>query len=235
MSIELRTNELVRVLKDAQLFAHGDNTIPVINAVHLESRDKELIAVGTDRFVLGVSKTELDEITAPFTAALPLRQVKTILQLAGSCKQAVSKVTLDADEKTVRVAFSSGETLTLPAELETGAHRGWLKLLDSTPDDTPSKAMLLNPALLAKFSRVTGGGQARARLHFFGMAKPIRVTIGDSFVGMVMPCRMPDDASADWSTPDWVKPPPPPAAVEKPAAKKAATPKRTRTPAKKAS
>lgn len=234
MSIELMTNELVRVLKDAQLFAHGDNAIPVINAVHLESRDKELIAVGTDRFVLGVSKTELDEITAPFAAALPLRQVKTILQLAGSCKQAFSKVTIDADENVVRVAFSSGETLTLPAELETGAHRGWLKLLDSTPDDTPSKAMLLNPALLAKFSRVTGGGQARARLHFFGMAKPIRVTIGDSFVGMVMPARMPDDASVDWEAPDWVKPPPPPV-VEKAAPKKAATKPRAKRPVKVAS
>lgn len=210
MSVQLMTNELVRVLKDATLFAHGDNNIPIINAVHLELRGEELIAVGTDRFVLGASKTEVEEDSAgPFVAALSLRQVKTIVQLAGSCKQAFSKVALDATDKEIRVAFTSGETLTIPAELETGAHRNWLKLLESTPDNDPSKAMDLNPQLLAKFARVSGGRSARMRLHFFGYAKPIRVSIGDGFVGLVMPVRMPDDVSMEWTTPEWAKNPEP--------------------------
>jgi len=226
VSIQLMTNELVRILKDASLFASNNNTIPVINAVHLESRDQELIAVGTDRFVLGVSKTEVEESTGPFGVALPLRQVKTIIQLAAAGNQAFSKVALDANEKSVRVAFSSGETFTLPNDLEFGAHKKWIQLLESSPDDGPSKAMDLNPQLLAKFARVSGCSAARMRLHFSGHIRPIRVSIGDAFVGMVMPMRIPDDASMDWAVPEWVKPP----VVEV-----APKPKRTRAAAKKAS
>lgn len=228
MTIKLQTNELVRVLKEASLFAHSDNMIPIINAVHMEARGTELVAVATDRFTLGASKTELDE-PGEFLAALSLRQVKTITQLAGAGKQCFSTVAVDADDKTVRVSFSSGETLTLPTEIERGAHRAWLKLLDTEPDNGPSKAMDINPQLIAKFARLQGSRASRMRMHFFGHAKPIRITVGDDFVGLVMPVRMPDDMSMDWAVPGWAREPAKPKATRKPRAKKPAT---RRTPAK---
>lgn len=220
MTIKLQTNELVRVLKEAALFAHSSPDIPVINAVHVEARGGELVAVATDRFTLGASKTELDE-PGEFLAVLSLRQVKTITQLAGSGKQCFSTVAIDADDKQVRVAFSSGETLTLPAEVERGAHTAWLKLLESAPDCDPSKAMDINPQLVAKFARLQGSRASRMRMHFFGHAKPIRVSVGDSFVGLVMPIRMPDEVSMDWSAPEWLREPAKPARpARKPRAKK---------------
>ncbi|AOT25802.1 DNA polymerase III sliding clamp [Mycobacterium phage Tortellini] len=230
MTIKLQTNELVRILKEAALFAQTAPDIPVINAVHMEARGRELIAIGTDRFTLGASKTELDE-PGEFLAALSLRQVKTITQLAGSGKQCFSTVAVDADDKQVRVAFSSGETLTLPAEVERGPHTAWLKLLDSVPESGPSKAMDVNPQLLAKFARLQGSRASRMRLHFFGHTKPIKVSVGDSFVGLVMPIRMPDEVSMDWATPEWLREPekPAPKPARKPRAKKPAT---KRTPAK---
>lgn len=217
MTITLQTNELVRILKEAALFAHSSPDIPVINAVHVEARGGDLVAVATDRFVLGASKTELDE-PGQFLAVLPLRQVKTITQLAGAGKQCFSTVAIDADDKQVRVAFSSGETLTLANELEAGAHRAWMGLLKSSASDEPSKAMDLNPQLVAKFARVSGA--TRMRMHFFGHAKPIRVSVGDSFVGLVMPVRMPDDVSMDWSVPEWTDPPELKKAPAKPRARK---------------
>lgn len=228
MTITLQTNELVRILKEAALFARTVPDIPVINAVHLEARGRELVAVATDRFVLGASKTELDE-PGEFLAALTLRQVKTITQVAGSGRQCFSTVEIAADDKQVRVAFSSGETLTLPAEVDRGEHRGWLTLLDTVPDSEPSKAMDINPQLMAKFARVQG--ESRMRMHFFGHTKPIRISVGDSFVGLIMPARMPDDVSMDWVAPEWVrkpeKKPVAPARVKprarKPAAKKVAS------------
>lgn len=223
MTIKLQTNELVRILKEAALFAHNDRIIPVINAVHLEARGRELVAVATDRFVLGASKTELDE-PGDFLAALSLRQVKSITQLAGAGRQCFSSVAVDADDKTVRVAFSSGETLTLPAEIERGAHHGWLKLLRSEPDQPPSKAMDLNPQLVAKFASLQGGRAARMRMHFCGHTKAIRVAVGDTFVGLVMPVRMPDEVSMDWVAPQWVSEPEPTRPARKTRAKKAATP-----------
>ncbi|MEX3644492.1 hypothetical protein [Mycolicibacterium porcinum] len=206
MTIQLQTNELVRILKEAALFANSSPDIPVINAVHVEARGGELVAVATDRFTLGASKTELDE-PGQLLAALSLRQVKTITQLAGAGKQCFSTVAIDADDKQVRVAFSSGETLTLPAEVERGAHTAWLKLLESAPDCDPSKAMDINPQLVAKFARLQGSRASRMRMHFFGHAKPIRVSVGDSFVGLVMPVRMPDEVSRDWAPPEWLREP----------------------------
>ncbi|WP_165609886.1 hypothetical protein, partial [Mycolicibacterium fortuitum] len=138
--------------------------------------------------------------------------------------QCFSTVAIDADDKQVRVAFSSGETLTLPAEVERGPHTAWLKLLESVPDSEPSKAMDINPQLLAKFARLQGSRASRMRMHFFGHTKPIRVTVGDSFVGLVMPVRMPDEVSMDWVTPEWAREPERPArAARKPRAKKAST------------
>lgn len=229
MTIKLQTNELVRVLKEAALFAHSSPDIPVINAVHVEARGGDLVAVATDRFVLGASKTELDE-PGQFLAVLPLRQVKTITQLAGAGKQCFSTVAIDADDKQVRVAFSSGETLTLPSEVERGAHTKWLKLLESAPDCEPSKAMDLNPQLVAKFARLSQA--SRMRMHFFGHAKPIRVSVGDSFVGLVMPVRMPDEASMDWATPQWAQEPEKPTpAARKPRAKKPTSRSTAKVPA----
>lgn len=231
MTITLQTNELVRILKEAALFAHGNPDIPVINAVHVEARGGDLVAVASDRFVLGASKTELDE-PGQFLAVLSLRQVKTITQLAGAGKQCFSTVAIDADDKQVRVAFSSGETLTLPAEVDRGAHTAWLKLLESVPDCEPSKAMVINPQLVAKFARLQGGRSSRMSMHFFGHAKPIRVTIGDSFVGLVMPVRMPDEASMDWSAPEWAREPEKPTrAARKPRAKKSTSRTAAKVPA----
>ncbi|MFV8173372.1 hypothetical protein [Mycolicibacterium peregrinum] len=231
MSITLQTNELVRILKEAALFAHSSPDIPVINAVHVEARGRELVAVATDRFVLGASKTELDE-PGQFLAALSLRQVKTITQLAGAGKQCFSTVAIDSDDKQVKVAFSSGETLTLPAEVERGAHTAWLKLLDSVPDCEPSKAMDVNPQLVAKFARLQGARASRMRMHFFGHAKPIRVSVGDSFVGLVMPVRMPDEVSMDWTTPEWLREPQKPtSAARKPRAKKSTSRSAAKVPA----
>lgn len=231
MSITLQTNELVRILKEAALFAHSSPDIPVVNAVHVEARGGQLVAVATDRFVLGASKTELDE-PGQFLAALSLRQVKTITQLAGAGKQCFSTVVIDADDKQVKVAFSSGETLTLPAEVERGAHTAWLKLLDSVPDCEPSKAMDVNPQLVAKFARLQGARASRMRMHFFGHAKPIRVSVGDSFVGLVMPVRMPDEVSMDWAVPEWLREPPKPtSAARKSRAKKSTSRSAAKVPA----
>lgn len=202
MTIKLQTNEFIRVVKEAAIFARSAPDIPMINAVHLEARGADLIAVATDRFVLGVSRTELDE-PGEFLAALTSRQVRLIAQVAGAGRQCFSTVAIDADEKQVRVAFSSGETLTLPAEVERGAHRSWFKLLESMPDGDPSKAMDVDPRLLAKFAQLQGKRSARMRMYFSGHQKPIRVTVGDSFVGMVMPVRMPDDESMEWTVPEW--------------------------------
>lgn len=203
MTITLQTNEFVRILKEAAIFAASSPDIPLINAVHLEARGTSLVAIATDRFMLGASKTELDEPEGSFSVALRLKQVRSIIQIAGAGRQCFSSVAVTADDKQVSIAFSSGETLTMGVEVDPGQHRGWLKLLESTPGDGPAKAMAVNPQYMAKFARVQGG-RAQMRMHFFGHARPIRVSVGDSFVGLIMPVRMPDDASMDWVVPEWV-------------------------------
>ncbi|OFB37937.1 hypothetical protein BA059_16700 [Mycolicibacterium sp. (ex Dasyatis americana)] len=215
--MKLMTSDLVRILKDASLFASSDNLLPIINAVHLTVRDGGLLAFATDRFILGASKAPVEE-PGDLEVALTLRQVKTVLQLANSFKQAFSTVALKVEAKKFHVAFTSGESLALPVELDDGPQLSWLTLL-STPakDDSPAKAMDVNPQLLARFARVTGGPR-RMRLWFSGANKAMRVSIGDEFVGLIMPVRMPDETAGDWCAPDWLNAPPKP--KRKPRAKK---------------
>lgn len=209
MTVQLMTTELVRILKDAALFASSDNTLPIINAVHLTARDGGLMAFATDRFALGAAKAPVEESGA-LGVALTLKQVKTVLQLANSCKQAFSLVSLKVAGGKFHAAFSSGESISLPVELDEGPLLPWLTLLTaSTTDDSPASAMAINPQLLARFARVTGA-PAQMRLWFFGARSAIRVSIGDDFVGLVMPIRMPDEsAESQWSAPEWLNAPKP--------------------------
>lgn len=221
MALKLMTTDLVRILKDASLFASSDNLLPIINAVHLTVRDGGLLAFGTDRFILGASKAPLEE-SGDLEVALTLRQVKTVLQLANSCKQAFSQAALKVEDRVFHVAFTSGESLAMPVDLDEEPMVKWLTLLSSpAKDDSPVKAMDINPQLLARFARVTGG-PARMRLWFSGAGKAIRVSIGDEFVGLIMPVRMPDESagSIEWAAPDWLNSPPKP--KRKPRAKRVA-------------
>lgn len=64
---------------------------------------------------------------------------------------------------------------------------------------------------LASFGKVKGTGDRASRIFVYAHdsaygygQKPLTVTIGDDFVGLVMPVKFGDDDPRQWATPDWL-------------------------------
>lgn len=198
--------DLVRVLTEASLFATKTDDLPILNAVRLEATGTHLLAVATDRFMLGVSSAEYEG--APFVITLPMAEVKLIL---GACKLKAGRwkpkdvvdlrvtpkgtllhVTLDETVITVPT-FQSASDFTYPE---------WRKLLGASTTEVGEVigTVGINPQYLAKFGKI--GRQAKFYLR--APNKPVMVRIGDDFVGLIMPIRIPDDDPKVWTLPEWL-------------------------------
>ncbi|OYN76846.1 hypothetical protein [Mycolicibacterium sphagni] len=220
--------ELSRVIDDAALFASRDTSLPMINAIRLESTAKQLIAVATDRFTLGASMASYNDGDGPeFEATLKLGQAQLVARIAKSCREAFNSVAIKLTSGKLSFAFTSGEALTLPMLHSEVDFPDWRKLVTPTADDTPTKVIGYDPALLARFSRVHGA--SRIAIKFSGPTKPAMVSAGTQFIGAIMPVRLGSD-DPEWQSPEWIAPAPPKAKAAAPAKK--AAPK---TAAKKAS
>lgn len=200
--------ELARIIDDAALFACRDSSLPMINAIRLESTPKQLIAVATDRFTLGASMASYGENSGTeFAASLKLVQAQTLAKIAKSCKAAFTDVTITATDGKLTFEFTSGESLTLPTVAGTGDFPDWRQLVVEKADgDDPVKIVGYNPAYLAKFSRVHGA--SRIAMKFAGPGKAALVSVGTQFVGLIMPVRLGAD-DPEWQHPDWLAAPEP--------------------------
>jgi plastocyanin len=200
MKIDVTSQDLHRILSDAIAFASTDPNIPAIAAVRLESAPDtdatvHLLAVATDRFTLGVSRT-LAEGDTGIGVTLAAADVKNVLRIAKTAKRDSgwrrATVTVHADD-TVTFAFTSGESIvvrTVEAEFPR-----WRQLLSADVDAMarPAAGLGLDPMRLAQFAKV-----AAAKIHPMqlfpgvtesGSLKPVHVMIGEEFYGLIMPVK----------------------------------------------
>lgn len=219
-------SELARIIDDAAIFAGRDSTLPMLNAIRFESTAENLLAVSTDRFVMGASIANYHQAGGTeFDITLKLSQAQMVAKIAKSTKAAFTDVTLTVTDENVTFDFTSGESLTVPNLAGSLEFPDWRKFITSRTEDAEgsTKVIGFNPVYLAKFSRVTNARQLTMKTT--GPDKPMLVSIGDSFIGLVMPVRLPGGAEAAWESPEWLKKPaakPKARARKKPAAKKAA-------------
>lgn len=82
MSATVLAADLARIISDAAIFSSRDTTLPMINAVQLESTAKHLMAVGTDRFTMGASVAEYTGKGPAFTATMGLPQAQLVAKVA---------------------------------------------------------------------------------------------------------------------------------------------------------
>jgi DNA polymerase III sliding clamp (beta) subunit (PCNA family) len=223
---KLLAADLARVIDDAAIFALRDTSIPIINAVQLESSPKRLIATATDRFVLGSAVTDyLDETGETWGAALSLAHAQMVSKLAKSTKTSMTDVTIKVEDGKAWFAFTSGETLTVPTVDGTGKFPDWRKIIESRAAEEGSTGTFgVNPQYLAKFGRVTDA--RRMVIKFSGHNKPGLVNIGTQFVGVIMPFRL-DENEAKWEAPEWLERPKPPEPEPDKKAPRARTPRKT--------
>lgn len=210
MKLTLKAHALHTVMSDALAFAGTDATIPAINGIRLETVQRgaivDVIAVATDRFTLGVSRADgSGDILPGFN--LTASDAKNVVRIAKTVARMQSYRTVDVetDDYTQNVVFtfSSGESVTVrKPDYEFPRWRQLFPADDAGMSDDVS-GIGYTPEYLAKFGKVAAS--KRNPMRFFPrVSKPGVVMIGDDFMGIIMPVRIPGDTNrGTYATPVW--------------------------------
>lgn len=182
--------------------ASGDQYFPVINNVRLEIEDDRFIALATDRFTMGICRASLSDWTedaAPVekvAASLRLDDVKRLFAFLRSQRKDVATWTLTDETLTVRLGDETALTIrTLQAE----GFPNWRKLVAgvSERENEPGAQMAFAPHLVDHFQKSAKAlGEISFTWQFTSPLKPVIVQIGQDFLGILMPQRIPSDALA---------------------------------------
>lgn len=220
---QLRAHVFHQWLSDAALFAGGGSGVPQIEQVHITCDGKNLLALASDRYVLGVSRYVPVTNDGPvasdrvFAFNLTLDDVANVLRTAKTPIRDqqwrhvfISTWTLAGDEsgkQFVKFTFNSGETLQVTASA--ASFPSWRNLIPGSGTQTARAATEYNPTQLVKFAKV-GDKRSVIRLTTFvnsdgDIQKPTTVRIGDNFFGLIMPGNPRGELIDDQFTqPDWL-------------------------------
>lgn len=176
--------------------------------VGLECDGRNLIAVATNRFVLGASRAEF---TGPkFEAVIPRQFVELLIRVCKTVRgrDLLHWVDFARGEDNVALQFFGGLQITVPTVPKPPALRGkggrflprertfpaWRQLIPLVSDSANSE-FSVNPEYMAQFAHVdTGGsyGEKRMRVVQPTTNKQILIRIGENFIGILMPIRAND-------------------------------------------
>ncbi|WND60089.1 hypothetical protein QQA43_31060 (plasmid) [Mycolicibacterium vanbaalenii] len=203
---------LFTAVSDALLFAAPTSAKqPVLEAVRLEFGAGQLVAVATDRFVLGASRVEYRG--AAFTMMLAGSDAKALAKMAktGKREESTREVVVEVAEADAAVTFrfSTGEVMTVRG-LDVVFPK-WRHLLPSDASRMGGiVGMGYTGAYLGRFTRARAEEQSSgAQMVVFpsvtssGKPGPTAVRIGENFFGLLMPVRPPGDEWA-FSRPSWL-------------------------------
>lgn len=189
--ITVKADGMARILGNALAHAGKDDTLPVLNAVRLECAEGTLTAVGTDRYSLGLDTAQLVDSTGDFTFLLgrddATRIIKACKEHGKAWRSVVGGPTVDLTVEGDRLTFTTyGQQITAqPVIGEFPRYRG---LFPDTTDATEHVA--LSPSNLAKLTKLTTDSKnTPLRFYFISATKPVVVRV-DTFVGLLMPCRI---------------------------------------------
>lgn len=201
--VAMKAHELHTILNDAVRFASTDDTIPQITVVRLETFGTNIVAVATDRFVLGVSRADCEGDS--FAATISAHDVKNVLKIAKTVRRDYTSrhvgIDHNADQSTVTFMFNTGESITV--NTSDRDFPNWQRLLNISSDSSAGVGFIsVNQSKLSVFTGVRGGKETM-RAYVREPNKPIIVTVGDSFVGLLMPVRVPD-LDYVYSPPAWL-------------------------------
>jgi hypothetical protein len=190
-----------RLLHNGLLFASKDDTLPVLTMVRLEFGTGQVISVGTDRFVLGV--TRADYTGEPMVVQLGRADAENLVRIAKIAGQhLVPSVQIGRTERVVTFAFlSTGETITLNDQSDLYEFPIWRSVFPSEPREDAARFVGVDPAKLATFAKVLDARNTRMIITLTGPEHPVLIKIGASFAGMLMPARVVGESS--FEQPDW--------------------------------
>lgn len=208
----LKAKALYTAVSDALLFAAPTSAkLPFLEAVRLEFGAGQLVAVATDRFVLGASRVEYSG--EAFTMMVAGSDAKALVKMAktGKRDEGAREVTIEVVDAGAQVTFrfSTGEAITVRG-LDVQFPK-WRHLLPS--DDSRMGGIVgmgYTGPYLGRFTRARADEQASgAHMVVFpsvtsgGKPGPTAISIGEDFFGLLMPVRPPGDEWA-FQRPGWL-------------------------------
>jgi DNA polymerase III sliding clamp (beta) subunit (PCNA family) len=218
VTFEIERNDWCEILADAAIFAGHDDTLPMLTCVRLQvGVGGQIVAAATDRFTLGRRTYQLDaKLPVAAEVLIPVREIEAMAKIhARSRHRGVPNpltVTVtgslpyvaerwDATGGSVRIASGFGGhrevVSTHPGMVLGHAYVDIDALIDKTVKAeaaTPS-AVGFRPEYVARFNRVSRFRGESMQLRLTSPDKPMIVTIGDHFVGLVMSVRIPAEAT----------------------------------------
>lgn len=178
-------------------FAGTDDTLPMLCAVEITSRDGYLTFATTDRYTLGTYRVKWEG--GDVNALLPAKEAKELARFAKDMAREYRTVgealivSLKFTERDVQAdVFGRRVTLPLMQDVMFVKWRAILPDEDALKQETGRIDMIgLNPTFLARFAKVPAGRGEPMRLILGASAlKPALVKIGDDFTGLIMPVRI---------------------------------------------
>lgn len=200
--------DLHHAISDALNFAGSasDREFVSIAVVHLEVTAERMIAVATNRYVLGA--TQVPYTGQPFTVTIGIEDAKVLARLAKTAKRDEQwrEVEVEIGDRQTTFRFTSGEAKTVR---DTDSQfPNWRPLIPATDKHMGlTEGYGYEPTQLVRFTKVTRA--PRERMVMFGTFKegrpgPTVVQIGEHFVGIIMPARHPADGDDHYTVPAWL-------------------------------
>jgi hypothetical protein len=201
MQVTVSADKLKRIIGAVAPYISTDATTPILRCVRLTVYGRWLVTYATDRYTLGVCRTELapDDIPSePFDVVLGPDTVKLITTQAWNRDSRVP-VEITVNERAVTIKDYES---TIVHALPHGNFPDVEKLLRPRADspDVVRRDIAYNPDLLARYAKtrkILGAKTDAFWMNIEGTTRdPVTVSIGNDFIGVIMPLALRDEPAA---------------------------------------
>jgi hypothetical protein len=167
--------------------------LPIISGVKFEADGGKLTLIATDRYTVATYTIDWTE-GGDVDVFVCLDSAKALLTHAKGCDRFGRErpgLSLAFDAHTV-TAGEANRRVALPLGGEQQFIQ-WQALVHGHVAGDGVERVGLNPTLLAKFAKAAEKGEVMRLTFGTSPVKPVKVEIGDAFVGVIMPVRIPDN------------------------------------------
>ena len=205
----MKAVDLHRILTNGAAFASPDITLHPINVVRMEFAGTDVLTVATDRFRIGVSHA-VRVGGEDVAVSLPLADAVELAKMARTLKNAANwrTVTIDIDGNVALFTFSDGRSHAIV--LQDSEFVRWRQFFPESGSGRARATTAFTAGYLASFGKVlSGDGAGRITvfshddMHGTGQ-KPMTITIGEHFVGVLLPVKLGEDDPREWRRPAWL-------------------------------
>lgn len=211
VTFEIERNDWCAILSDAAIFGSRDPSLPMLTCVRVRiGTDGKITADATDRFTMGRRTFHLnEEFPASVEVLVPIDEVTAIAKIHGAArrgnKNPLSVTVVGGLPLVVGKPWAAqGGTITISSgggrqrkvvSTHPGIASGYVDidaLIDAAMgvEPEPLQIAAFRPEYIARFSKVSRRNGESMRVTLTKPHKPMIVTIGDHFVGMVMPMNI---------------------------------------------